>query len=351
LAGALAQGDKDVPSSSRSSSSRPAVFAACTALAAVLLLASCAPGHPEDRGGNTSPGPAPTASAPGVPFSHVFIVVMENEGADAIYGNRSAPYVNQLASQYASAQQYYAVSHPSLPNYLALTAGTPNPLDGTDCSVGSGCHVAGAHSNIADEIEASGRTWAAYMESMPGPCALADSGEYAVRHNPFVYFDDIRNGPNNRCAAHDLPYASDRFAAMLGGTPIPDYVWITPNLCDDGHDACGGDPIAHADAWLARNMPPILASSAFQQGGVLFITWDEGSNDQTCCGLGEGGGRVATLVISPLGKRGYQSTQPYDHYSLLRTVEDGWRLGELANTNPAVQPGIRAMDDFFAATP
>ncbi len=317
-------------------------------MGAAVALSSCAVGgQPTTSGNNVGPGPAPTATTPGISFSHVFIIVMENEEVGAIFGNSSAPYVNRLAAQYASARQYFAVSHPSLPNYLALTAGTPRPLDGTDCPVSTSCHVAGTNTNIADEIEASGRSWAAYMESMPAPCTPHDAGTYAVRHNPFVYFDDIRTGANNRCATHDVPYDATQFRNMLQADSVPNYVWITPNLCNDGHDACGGDPVAHSDTWLSQNVPPILASPAFQQGGVLFITWDEGSSNQTCCGLSEGGGHVATLVISPLAKRGYQSSVPYNHYSLLRTIEDGWRIGELGNTNPAIQPGIKPMSDFF----
>jgi phosphatidylinositol-3-phosphatase len=320
---------------------------AAVALVVALALSSCAlGGHPEDSGNSVGPGPAPTTTAPGTAFSHVFIIVLENEEVSAVLGNDRAPYVSSLAAQYATAAQYFAVTHPSLPNYLSLTAGTPQPLDGLDCSVGPDCHVAGTHTNIADEIEASGRTWMAYMESMPAPCTLQNAGTYAVRHNPFVYFDDIRTGANDRCATHDVPYDAAQFASMLQSSAMPNFVWITPNLCNDGHDSCGGDGVAHSDAWLAQNVPPILASPAFQQGGVLFITWDEGGSDRTCCGLGEGGGQVATLVISPHGKRGYQSQVPYNHYSLLRTIEDGWQLGELGNTNPAVQPGIQPMSDL-----
>jgi hypothetical protein len=274
---------------------------------------------------------------------------MENEGAQAIYGNAAAPYINQLANQYASAQNYFAVSHPSLPNYIALTSGTPNPLDGTDCSVSTDCRVPGTNnSNIADEIEASGHTWVAYMESMPGPCALQNSGTYAVRHNPFVYYDDIRTGPANRCATHDLPFDRAAFQDALARDQLPDFVWITPNLCDDGHDACGGDPIAHSDAWLAQTVPAILASAAYQQGGALFITWDEGSDNSACCGLSSGGGQVATLVLSPLARQGYQSTVAYTHYSLLSTIEQSWHLGLLHNTSPAVQPLTQPMNDIFA---
>jgi hypothetical protein len=317
-------------------------------LACAMLLAACTIGS---VGVSDPASPAPTASATTLPpFSHVFVIVLENEGADAILGNAAAPYINSLAAQYGVALRAYAITHPSLPNYIALTSGGTANLDGTDCSVdASVCHVSGNQTNIADEIEASGRTWAAYMESMPQPCGLDNTDLYAVRHNPFVYYDDIRDGSNDRCATHDLPYAAGRFQQALASGSVPDFVWITPNLCNDGHNACGGDPIAHSDAWLQQNVPPVLASAAFQHNGVLFITWDEGSDSAACCGLASGGGRVATLVISPLGKSMYQSSQSYSHYSLLRSIEDSWRLGELNNTNPATQPGTNAMDDFFTS--
>lgn len=318
-------------------------FARVVGLLACVVLAGC--------GGPVGPLPVGTAR-PTPRFGHVFVIVLENEGADAINGSARAPYVNRLARQYGSASQYFAVTHPSLPNYIALTSGGTQGLDGSDCSVGTSCHVAGTRSNIADEIEASGRTWVAYMESMREPCGLADAGDdrggaYAVRHDPFVYYDDIRDGANDRCATHVLPYDAAEFQTRLISGNVPDFVWITPNLCDDGHDACGGDAVANTDRWLLRNVPPILASPAFQRNGVLFLTWDEGTSNDGCCGLASGGGRVATLVISSIGRTGYQSSVPYDHYSLLRTIEDGWGLDELGASSPTAQPGTAPMSDFF----
>lgn len=318
-----------------------------TLLACVALLPACA----GLSGTTDSGGIAPTAASTSLAaFSHVFVIVMENEGASAVLGNAAAPYLNGLANQYTQAQAYFAVTHPSLPNYLALASGSTYGYDGSDCSVEANlCHVPGSNTNIADEIEASGRTWVAYMESMPQPCGLDNADLYAVRHNPFVYFDDIRDGANNRCATHDLPYDASRLQDELISGAVPNFVWITPNLCNDGHDACGGDQVAASDAWLRQNVPPILSSAAFQQGGALFITWDEGPGSQTCCGLSSGGGRVATLVVSPLAKHGYQAPTAYTHYSLLRTIEDAWHLGELQNTNPSVQPGTADMSDCFTA--
>lgn len=326
----------------------PAHHRVAGALAALVVLAACAPAHSAGQGGGTRQTPPASSTATTIPaFSHVFIIVMENESASAIYGNYSAPYFNQLAQQYAAAMDYFAVSHPSLPNYIALTSGTSTNFDGTDCTVGNDCHVSGNNSNIADKIEASGRTWTAYMESMPAPCALQNAGTYAVRHNPFVYYDDIRDGSNNRCATHDVPYDQADFATTLANGPVPNFVWITPNLCDDGHDACGGDPIANSDAWLAQNVPPILGSNAFQQGGVLFITWDEGTGDDACCGLNHGGGQVAMLVISPLARRAYRSSGSYTHFSLLRTIEESWHLSPLSNPDPSIQSAVHPMGDFF----
>ena len=144
-----------------------------------LVIAACSSG----TNGPLSASPAPTAASTKIPrFSHVFVIVMENESAQAILGKPAAAYINQLAGQYDVALRYFAVSHPSLPNYLALTSGTTAPLDGTDCGVSSDCHVPGANSNLADEIEASGRSWVAYMESMPAPCTLMNSHQYVVRH-------------------------------------------------------------------------------------------------------------------------------------------------------------------------
>lgn len=325
-------------------SGRVRPFGMVAPLLVVAVLAACA----------GPAGPVPTGPQPPMPrLGHVFVIVLENEGADAILGSGGAPYVKRLAGQYGSAAEYFAVTHPSLPNYIALTSGGTHGLAGSDCSVSATCHVPGSMTNIADEIEASGRTWVAYMESMPGPCALADAGDdssgaYAVRHDPFVYYDDIRDGANDRCVTHVVPYDAAELQTRLASGNVPDFVWITPNLCDDGHDSCGGDPVAHTDAWLARNVPPILASPAFQRNGVLFLTWDEGTSDDGCCGLASGGGRVAALVVSPLGRPGYQSSVPYDHYSLLRTIEDGWGLRELGDSNPATRPGTAAMSDFFA---
>jgi hypothetical protein len=266
-----------------------------------------------------APGPAaPPLPAPAaVPaFSHIFVIVMENHEYGAVIGRPDSPYVNGLAASYGLATNYFAASHPSLPNYFALTAGSTFGI-ASDCTT---CFVNAI--NIADQVESSGRSWKAYMEDMPTPCYMgASSGSYAMKHNPFMYYNDIRNNPA-RCAAHVVPFT--QFGVDLSTGQVPNFVWITPNMCNDTHDC----PVATGDAWLGSIVPRITGSPAFRNGGALFITWDEGSSNAGCCG-DAWGGHVATLVISPKSIPGARSSIAENHYSLLRTIEDGFGLAHL----------------------
>jgi phosphatidylinositol-3-phosphatase len=205
---------------------------------------------------------------------------MENEESTSLIGNGAAPYINGLASSYGLASQYYGVSHPSLPNYLALTAGSAFGIN-SDCTT---CRVNAGH--LADQIEASGRSWKAYLEGMPSACFLGDSYPYMQKHNPWIYYNDIRTNAA-RCNAHVVPFS--QLGADLAGGSVANYVWITPNMCSDMHDCS----IATGDSWLSQQVPAILNSTAFRNGGVLFITWDEGSTTAGCC-TNAAGGRVAT---------------------------------------------------------
>jgi hypothetical protein len=266
-------------------------------------------------------------------FSHVFVIVLENREYGDVIGNPALPYLNDLAQRYGLATASYAVSHPSLPNYLALTGGDTFGVT-SDCT---NCFVKAP--NLVDQLESAGKSWKAYMDGMPSPCFLGNKGQYAQKHNPFIYYDDVRTDAA-RC---DKLVPFTNFADDLAAQTVPNFVWITPDQCHDLHSC----PDAQGDAWLKTWVPQILASSAWKQGGVLFITFDEGATDASCCG-GSGGGHVATLVISPLGLPGAQSTTPLNHYGLLRTIEDAWglpHLGAAANAAP--------MNDFFPtnATP
>jgi len=269
-------------------------------------------------------------------FTNIFIIVMENKDAAEIVGNPDAPYINALVERYGSATQYYGVSHPSLPNYLALTGGDTFSVtsDCTDCFIDS--------RNLVDQLEAGERSWKAYMESMPAPCFVGDDTSlYVQKHNPFIYYDDVRTNPA-RCK-QIVPF--DQFATDLQSNTVPDFVWITPNLCNDMHDC----QIGTGDAWLKTWVPQILAAPAWQANSVLFIAFDEGkgSNTEGCCTYAAGG-QVATLVVSPLVLPGFQSAVPYSHYSLLRTIEEAWQLPLLGKANCEC---TAPMSDFFQNPP
>lgn len=254
-------------------------------------------------------------------LDHFFVLVMENHSWSDIVGNPAAPYLNGLLGQGAVASSYWAVSHPSLPNYLALVGGSTFGVtdDCTSCSVSA--------ANLADRVEASGRSWKAYMEGMPTPCFAGSSYPYAQKHDPFVYFDDIRDDPA-RCG-HVVPY-SQLPGDLATAASTPSLGWITPDLCHDMHDCS----VAAGDAWLQQQVPSILASPAFtRQDSVLAITWDEGTSDN----------HVLCLLLGPRVRAGHSSDQPYGHYSLLRTVEAAWSLGPLAGGDGGVPP----MGDLF----
>ncbi len=254
--------------------------------------------------------PATDAASPVPAFSHVFTIVLENEEATSVTGSASMPYLNGLAAQGAVLNQFYAICHPSLPNYLAMVGGDTFGVHSncTDCLVDG--------PNIVDGVEASGRTWKAYMEGAPRACFKgAGSGRYAQKHNPFIYFKSIRDNPE-RCA-RVVPFTE--FATDLVSGTLPDYAWITPDLCHDGHDCSR----AESDRWLSTVVPGVLASAAFREGGVLFIMYDEGTSDAGCCAVAAGG-RIATIVLSPLARAGTVDSNAYTHYSLLATVARAW---------------------------
>jgi phosphatidylinositol-3-phosphatase len=178
------------------------------------------------------------------------------------------------------------------------------------------------------------------MESMPNACFVGDAKPlYRQKHNPFIYFDDIRTNPA-RCGKI-MPFT--QFDTDLQAGAVPAYTWITPNMCNDIHDCS----LATGDAWLQTWVSKILASPAWQHDGVLFLTFDESDHSDTssCCVYAMGG-HILTLVISPLAKPAYQSQVAYDHYSLLRTIEQAWGLPLLGKASCDCSP---PMTDFFHA--
>jgi phosphatidylinositol-3-phosphatase len=279
------------------------------ALIAALLLAGCAqarPGRPLELGA--------LSALPRSHSSRVITIVMENAECGEVIGASQAPYANRLARRYGLATQAFAVTHPSLPNYLALTGGATHGVS-SDCT---SCRVSAV--NIVDQLEAAGISWNAYLEDVPSSCFRgAGAGGYAKKHNPFIYYDDIA-GSAARCRRL-VGFA--RLASDLRSGRLPTYVWITPNLCDDGHD-CG---IVAADRFLERTVPALLRQLGPE--GFLVITWDEGSTDRGCCGSAHGG-QITTIVAGPTVGRGARERAPVDHYGVLATIEQALGLPALA---------------------
>ena len=302
----------------------------------VLLahLAACV-----NNSGNTSVTCAPlSATLPTPPAAwsgSVFIIVMENKNRGEILGNPRAPYINQLASQGALATGYHdPFVHPSEPNYLWMVAGQNfGVLDDGD----PGSHHLATTSHLADQLDGAGISWKSYQDGMGEPCGVKSHGRYAAKHNPFVYFDDVTGWdgqafhPELRCNAHVVDYS--QLDIDLAQHTLPRYVFITPSLDNDMHDGS----IADGDAWLAREVPKLVASDAFQSG-ALFLLWDEGSGHPT-------GDEPPFMVISPHAKPGYVSTVDYDTSSFLKTVQNMLGLEPLPCS--AVGDTVSSMTDLF----
>jgi hypothetical protein len=322
----------------------------------------------------------PAAAAVGKP-AHVFVIVLENKDAATTFGpNSPAPYLaNDLRKRGAFVPNYYGTAHNSLPNYLAMISGqAPTTQTQADCpefvdvlpgapaadgqTVGQGCVYPGSVRTVADQLESTGRNWKGYMEDM-GDDPARDNGtacahpivgtpdrtqqasandQYATRHNPFVYFHSIIDEPS--CATRDVPL-TELAADLQSAARTPQLSFIVPDLCHDGHDAtcADGGPggLPAADAFLRTWVPGILNAPAFKDG-LLVITFDEAEDDASaCCGelpgpntpqpgiYGPGGGRTGAVLISPLIKAGTVTQQAYNHYGLLRSIEDAFDLAPL----------------------
>jgi phosphatidylinositol-3-phosphatase len=280
-----------------------------------------------------APGAKPTHGqcgwevTPPAHWRHVIWIWMENESYDQVIGTASARYLTQLAQACGLATNYQAVSHPSLPNYVAATSGSTWGIGDDD---GPASHPI-ARPSIFSQVSATGLSWRSYEESMPSNCALSSSGTYAVKHNPAAYYTGMRA----QCRRWDVPMgttASGFFASALRGGRLPSFAFITPNLCDDMHDCT----VATGDGWLRRWMPAIIRSESYRSGAtVVFITFDEGT----------GVNRVATLVVAPSTPSGTRSSTAFDHYSLLKTTEE--LLGIGAHLAHAGDPSTRDMRSAF----
>jgi hypothetical protein len=367
------------------------------------LLAVCLLGLVATRAGAQASSPAAWP-----PIRHVFVLLLENQSESTTFGQSSAaPYLARaLPALGARLPQYYGIGHASLGNYVALISGqAPNHETQLDCAIfsefrpaaasldahgqlaGYGCAYPALVRTLPDQLEKAGLTWRAYLEDMgnnparePATCAHVAVGtpdnteeaqigdQYAARHNPFVYFHTIIDD-QKRCDAHvvNLTLLAQDLKSVAS---TPNYVFITPNLCNDGHDApCvdGRRGGLHAiDAFLKQWVPLITQSPAFRADGLLVVTFDESDHGgaegaAACCGerplpgarfppgiSGPGGGRIGAVVLSPFVRPGTVSREHYNHYSLLGTVESIFGLPRLGY---AAEPDLKLFGpDIFTGT-
>jgi phosphatidylinositol-3-phosphatase len=351
----------------------------------VLVLLGCA-----SATGSTSltvPKARLAATSPMPQIEHVFTIILENESASTTFGPDSpAPYLSKtLTSEGAYLPNYYGVGHDSNDNYIAMISGQPPNLSNeSDCQTfadftttslssygaqeGDGCVYPADINTVAGQLDAKGLSWRDFNQSM-GNTPTRESAEcghpavgsvdhtqtetaqdaYATRHNPFVYFHSIID--NTTLCDDDVVNLNDLPFDLATAAKTPNYVFITPDLCGDGHDATCADTsrsggFAGIEQFLQQWVPQITKSPAFkQQNGLLIITFDEASTSDSgnCCGeipgpsgvslssaiSGDGGGDVGAVLLSPCIKPGTVTKVPYNHYTMLRSVEDMFGLSHL----------------------
>lgn len=348
----------------------------------------------------TTATPAPAASS--LPqIRHVFIIVLENENESSSFGpGAQSPYLAQtLPSMGVFLPNYYGIGHASLDNYVAMISGqapdsqtqndcstyadftpTQSTLDANGQATGSGCvYPASAPSvpTIAGQLTAAGDSWKGYMQSMPSACSHPSLGSpdteqgenpadtYATRHDPFMYFHSIVDDSAS-CQSHVVNLSA--LQNDLGSVATtPNYAFITPDVCSDGHDSNCADPSEHGgysgiNDFLSSWVPRITSSPAFKQDGLLAVIFDESASDNTaCCGeiagpnaaspgkAGPGGGKTGAVLVSPFIQGGTSSTTAYNHYSLLASIEDLFGLSRLGMGGVAGLPTFGS--DVYNAPP
>jgi hypothetical protein len=302
---------------------------------------------------------ANAATVEGVPaFGHVFVIIGENTEQGQI-NKTNAPFLTGvLKPQSAWLTSYFAVTHFSEANYAAMTSGTFNDCMQFDGAVAS-CHM--NVENIFHQLDGRAIPWTSWMESMPSPCQPVSAGapktlnHYAPKHNPAIFYDNVEGAggvwsatsPSAECLANDIPAGGtgpndmSTFDAAVQGGSVARFNYIVPNECEDGHDNCkpSGNGVTQFDSFLTREVPKIMSSPAFGSDGVLIITFDEGTSNQGPASSKQfsGGGNVAFAVLGPLVRPGvYGGT--FNHYSFLRTLEDGFGITSYAGNANSASP-------------
>lgn len=278
-------------------------------------------------------------------LGHVFIIVEENRASFQVVGNTTDwPYFNSEIPKGALVTNMFGVGHPSIDNYFALTAGRPVTHD-DDFSR----HHPGKlfkFKDVVDALNSAGVTWKVYAENLPSPATSEGLDPYEKHHDPFVYFNNVVNVPANLANVVDF----SQLATDESNNTLPEYAFIIPNACDSGHGTGSGTSCSNqspeqwsqdADTWLSNNVPGILNSSQMAQNGLLIITWDEGEgNDRK-----HGGGHIATLLLGPQVKAGYEQTTKnvYNHYATLHLMMQALDVGQF----PGASRAAPWMGEFF----
>jgi hypothetical protein len=286
-------------------------------------------------GGGVSQPPSLAAAPPGLRFPHpdrVAVIALENRSYEQVIGSRSAPYLNGLARRFALATHFYAITHPSLPNYIALTGGSVYGIT-QDCA---DCDAPGP--NVVGQLDRAGISWKAYFEgldsnSKPGVITRV----YNPHYNPFVYYESVRGTPTDRARVVGF----DTLYSDLNGARLPRFTWIAPGVLHDGHNST----LLEADRYASQLVPKVLR--ALGPTGVLYLTWDEGaSSDWRGVSGQRGGGRIALIAAGGGARRHTRMAIPANHYALLRMIEANFGLRTLgqagAQSTPLLRPLLRS---------
>jgi phosphatidylinositol-3-phosphatase len=322
-------------------------------IAALLVLAVAAVTDPTPAGtaapasasaATTAAAPAPCGwrQSPPTTYAHVIWVVLENHSYSDLIGRpgstarAGSPYLNSLAEQCGLALRSWGITHPSLPNYLALASGRTAGVT-TSCTPAS-CPQQRA--TIFSQLQGRGDGWRVYADAMGTSCRRTDAYPYVVRHNPATYFPDL----SASCQQGDVPLGSlrdGRLVTDLAAGTLASFSLVVPNQCHNGHDC----PASTGDAWLSQVVPKILAGPDYQQGETaLFVTWDEGAGGtraQSCALTPDRSCHVVTIAVSPTTVSGTRSTTHFDHYALLETTGQMLGLPPLGHAADAATTSMR----------
>ncbi len=313
----------------------PRLFSLTLTAALTLALPLAAPltGVAEASAQESGPQKLSSQKPSSQTLNHVFVIVLENHGLKDTVGNAAMPAINRLAQTYGYAANYTGVAHPSLPNYVAMIAGSTMKFTSDDPTP----RFSG--DNLALQLNRAGLSWRGYMQALPKAGSLAPyAGTYGKKHNPFMLSSDLLADPAQVMNVRTLA----DLGPDLDAGHAPSFSFIVPDVCNDMHGApeCRnraqldrtGD--AFVDTWTKR----IMASPSWKAGAAIVVTFDEGGGGDNQ----GGGGRIATIVMTPAGPRGVISKASYNHYSLLRTLEEGFGLSLLRGAQTAAP-----MTDLF----